>query len=116
MARLDRVEGEVATSVLCIGEIVFGARRRGGGRRYEAYLREVVLPTMRILDVDLAVATAYGAIRAEVEGRGRPRADMDLLIAATALAHGLTVVTQNTRHFEGIAGLAVEDWTQPRPG
>jgi tRNA(fMet)-specific endonuclease VapC len=36
---------------------------------------------------------------------------VDLLIAATALVHGLTLVTHNTRHYAGIEGLTIEDWT-----
>jgi predicted nucleic acid-binding protein len=37
--------------------------------------------------------------------------DFDFLIAATAKAHGLVLATINVRHFKGIDGLAVEDWT-----
>jgi predicted nucleic acid-binding protein len=39
--------------------------------------------------------------------------DCDVIIAATAMRHGLVLVTANTRHFNWIAGLAVEDWRQP---
>ncbi len=44
---------------------------------------------------------------------GKPQKDADLLIAATALEHGLTLVTGNTKDFSWIAGLALEDWRQP---
>jgi tRNA(fMet)-specific endonuclease VapC len=37
-------------------------------------------------------------------------ADFDLAIAATALAHGLTMVTHNTRHFNRVPGLVLDDW------
>jgi tRNA(fMet)-specific endonuclease VapC len=37
--------------------------------------------------------------------------DFDILIGATAIVHGLTLVTNNTRHFENISGLALEDWS-----
>ena len=43
---------------------------------------------------------------------GRGADDADILIAAFCLAHGYTLVTHNTRHFEGIAGLELEDWAE----
>jgi len=42
--------------------------------------------------------------------RGRPVAPLDLLIAATALLHNLTVVTHNVQDFIEVEGLRVEDW------
>lgn len=42
--------------------------------------------------------------------RGMPKNDADLIIAATAIAHGHSLVTSNTTHFSWIPGLAVEDW------
>ena len=112
MRRLDRLQAHVCTSALCVGEMVYGARRVAHGGRYEAYLREVVLPHLPILGVDLEVATTYGELRAATERAGRPRSDLDLLIAATALRHDLVVVTRNVRDFEDLPGLTVEDWTQ----
>ncbi|QDU88206.1 tRNA(fMet)-specific endonuclease VapC [Pirellulimonas nuda] len=47
---------------------------------------------------------------ADARRSGRPRGDADLLIAATAMAHGLTLATSNTRHFEWISGLSLDDW------
>jgi tRNA(fMet)-specific endonuclease VapC len=44
---------------------------------------------------------------------GRPQKDADLLIAATALEHGLTLVSGNTADFSWIPGITLEDWRQP---
>jgi tRNA(fMet)-specific endonuclease VapC len=111
MRRLDRLWAHVCTSVLCVGEMTYGARRVAHGVRYEAYLREVVLPHLPVLGVDVDIATRYGALRARCKAAGAPRADLDLLIAATALCHGLVVVTANVRDFAGLPGVRVEDWT-----
>jgi predicted nucleic acid-binding protein len=45
--------------------------------------------------------------------QGRPTMSTDLFIAATALVHDLTLVTHNTRHFQNVPDLAVEDWLVP---
>ena len=59
---------------------------------------------------DDAAAFRYGTIRAVLEKDGRPIGPNDTLIAAIALAHGLTVVTHNTAELARVPELAVEDW------
>jgi tRNA(fMet)-specific endonuclease VapC len=61
--------------------------------------------------VDRAVATAFASSKAVQRGQGRMVSDLDLLIAATAKAHGLVVATTNAKHFNLLEGLAVEDWS-----
>lgn len=51
-----------------------------------------------------------GNIRAHLAGQGTPIGPYDLQIAAIAVAHGLTVVTHNTREFARVPGLKLEDW------
>lgn len=55
----------------------------------------------------------YASERARLQASGRKLQDFDLLIGVTALAHGLIVVTNNTRHFDWLPQLQLEDWTQP---
>src|SRR3954453_11220890 len=66
------------------------------------------------LPFDDDAAHEYGRIRAELEASGAAIGPNDLLIAAIALVHGLTLVTHNTREFSNLAGLALEDW-QSKP-
>ena len=54
----------------------------------------------------------YGRVRAELEAGGRPLAEPDLRIAAIALAHGMTLVTANVRHFSRVEELPVENWLE----
>ena len=51
-------------------------------------------------------------MRAELEARGRPLGEPDLRIAAIALAHGMTLVTANVRHFSRVEELPVENWLE----
>jgi len=52
----------------------------------------------------------YAQQKAHLRKKGRPVDDMDLLIGVTALAHGFTLVTRNTRHFADIDGLSLQNW------
>ena len=63
-----------------------------------------------MLDLDLDDAREAGRLRAELAAVGLPIGGYDLLIAGQACARGLIVVTANTREFERVAGLRVEDW------
>jgi predicted nucleic acid-binding protein len=61
-----------------------------------------------VIPIDASVALAAGRLRARREQRGRPVAQADMLIAACALTHGLTLVTRNLDDFEG-CGIALLD-------
>ena len=110
VAKLREHSHELAMSVVSVGEIVFGARRVAGGQRYLDYLSEVVLPRVPVLAMDVAVAIRYGELRAVLENEGQPLADLDLLIAATALENNLTLVSGNLRHFRRVPGLQLANW------
>ena len=69
-----------------------------------------ILPLAQWLHVDAAVATAAADLGATLRRAGLPLETTDVMIAATALVHRLTVVTRNVRHFERVPGLAVENW------
>ena len=55
-------------------------------------------------------AEEYGLIRADLDHAGTPIGPNDLLIAATARAHDLVLVTHNTREFSRVSGLQIDDW------
>lgn len=106
LARQDRI----AISVIAIEELTFGIARMPGARRakLERWLEELVSSGVEIFDVTPAIARASGEARAGREAAGRPVAPEDMMIAATALVHGLTVATRNVRDFEG-CGVTVFD-------
>ncbi len=99
----------LAISGICEAEVCFGLARRDSPRLWREY-REFLENRLVLLPVEKAVAEMYGRLKAAMESGGEPRADFDLLIAATALEHGLVLATLNLRHFKGIPGLRVEDW------
>lgn len=100
--------GAQFTSAVVIGELYAGAFRSAARERHLAGIEGRVLPAVTVLPYDVAVARAYGELRALLEAAGTRLPDADLQIAATALVHGLGVVTGNVRHFARIPGLRVE--------
>jgi tRNA(fMet)-specific endonuclease VapC len=98
-----------ATTTITLGELLYGAARRGS-ERLTRQVREVVSTATSILPFDNEAAEAYGPLRARLEGEGRRLDEPDLRIASIALSRGLTVVTGNVRHFARVPDLAVENW------
>lgn len=68
------------------------------------------LTPMRFLPMTEPIADMSAAIRAELAGAGQQIGPYDVQIAATARVHGLTLVTHNTKEFQRISGLLLEDW------
>lgn len=71
---------------------------------------DLVLTQLTVLPWTSAAADVYGPLKDTLKRQGRPIGDMDTLIAAHALVEDLILVTHNTRHFENIPGLKLEDW------
>ena len=98
---------EQFTSSIVIGELYKGAYRSPARERHLDHIKKRILPAVTVLPYDVATANIYGQIRAKLEETGQILADADLQIAATALYHGLDLVTGNLRHFRRIDGLRI---------
>lgn len=98
---------EQFTSAVVVGELYKGAFRSPAVARHLENIEKRVLPAVTVLSYDVAAARVYGQVRARLESAGRPLADADLQIAATALLHGLELVTGNVKHFKPVAGLKI---------
>lgn len=99
---------EQFASAVTVGELYAGAYRGRAHARHLRNIREHVLPRLTVVPYDTRAAETYGRIRAALEDAGQRLADADLQIAATALTHGMTLVTGNVRHFARVPGLAIE--------
>jgi predicted nucleic acid-binding protein len=98
---------EQYASAVTIGEMYRGAFRTHDGRHL-VNIEERVLTTITVLPYDTAVARVYGDLHAQLAASNSLIADADLQIAATAVNHGLTLVTANLKHFARVPGLVVE--------
>jgi len=65
---------------------------------------------VRVIPFDDRAAQASAGIRAGLEMKGTPIGPYDVLIAGSALAHGVTLVTRNTKEFSRVDGLSLESW------
>jgi len=93
---------EIGVSVVTVEEIAYGLARKPNAR-IEAWFRTFLRDSCVILPVTAEIAEQAGRIRGRLAAAGRSRTQADMLIASTALAHGLTLVTRNTRDFEGVS-------------
>jgi len=100
---------EQFTSAVVVGELYQGAFRSSAVGRHLENIEKRVLPSLTVLAYDVAAARVYGEIRARLEAAGRPLADADLQIAATALLHHLELVTGNVKHFRRVPQLRVSE-------
>jgi predicted nucleic acid-binding protein len=102
-------------SVITLAEIQKGIEMLAAGKRrtqLEQWLRQDLESWFsgRILPVDRQVAGRWASLVAQGAQTGRLLPAVDSLIAATALAHNLTIVTRNTRDFAGIGAMIVNPW------
>lgn len=104
-------DGSLCVSVLCEAEILQGLEARDSAPLWDRY-RSLLEGRLPVLDVNVEVARTYAALAGPLIRGGKPRPVVDLLIAATARNSGLILATLNARHFEGIEGVAVEDWSR----
>ena len=112
IARLrSHAPSEIRVSSVTRAELLYGARRSARVTENLRLLASFFAPLVS-LPFDDACAEEYGALRATLSAAGRPIGPNDLLIAATALAHDLTLVTHNLREFSRITGLKIEDWEE----
>ena len=102
---------QLAISAVTEGELRYGAARRPGAPRLRTIVDEFLL-RMTILPWDSEAAQHYGQVRAALQREGLPMGNLDMMIAAHALALGAVLVT-NDQAFTRIKELNLEDWTKP---
>ena len=108
--RLQTLEkGDAVLSVITTGEYFYGVAHAPVSALREKRAKRLI-DFFGVLPVDPEVAAIYGSIRADLRAKGTPIGPNDLWLAAHAKAHGLIMVTRNTREFKRVKGLKVEDW------
>ncbi|HEV8047690.1 MAG TPA: type II toxin-antitoxin system VapC family toxin [Terriglobales bacterium] len=101
---------EVGISVITEAELLFGLVRRPNATQLKIVIAEFLL-RVEILPWNSEAAQQYASIRAMLEADGQPMGNLDLMIAAQALASGTILVTSDAV-FRRVKGLEIEDWSK----
>lgn len=99
----------ISISMITYAELVFGAKRSQNEQKNMIkvnHIREIY----PIEELNEGVMDVFADIKAKMFDKGIRIEDMDLLIAATAIYNELTLVTNNTKHFENVPNLKLENW------
>ncbi len=95
---------------IVMAELMHGAYK---SKRSAETLKDTIdfLANFEIIEFGVIEADMYGQIRALLEHKGQIIGNNDMLIAATAITHNATLITNNTQEFSRIDGLKLSDWT-----
>jgi tRNA(fMet)-specific endonuclease VapC len=100
---------ELFVTSISVAELTHGADR--SLHREDNLTRlEVLFAALVVLPFDEMAGRRFGHLKAELEERGEPLDDLDLQIASIALEHNLPLATNNTRHFQRVKNLELENW------
>jgi tRNA(fMet)-specific endonuclease VapC len=109
-----RHDEEFFVSVVTASELLHGVHRANRPEvraRRSAFVEAILLP-LPVLPIDLTTARAHAQLWAELATTGQTIGSDDLWLAATCVAHGLSIVTSNVREFSRVPGLNVEVWPE----
>ena len=98
-------------SAISLMELYYGACK---SEKVESNLAKVktIETSLAIVRAGEEVVELFGMLKAQLEAKGQRVDDFDLVIASTALSHNLILVTNNTRHFQRIEGITLENWSR----
>jgi tRNA(fMet)-specific endonuclease VapC len=111
--RFVQYSGRLRVSSIILGELYTWAYRRPDPAPTLKAIADELLPHLTELVFDRSCADEFGQIHTALLRLGRPVHAVDMQIAATAVVHSLTLVTHNTRDFQHIPGLQLDDWLAP---
>ncbi len=104
------INDPLAISIITLMELYYGAYK---SQNIETNLAKIkaIENHIEVIPDNQECAEVFARIKTKLEKQGNRLDDFDLIIAACALTHNLTLVTNNTKHFNRISGLNYENWT-----
>ena len=108
---LEHDPDDICISSITYAELMYGVEKSQAVEKNRLAM-SLFLSPITVVDFDGYAAEEYGRIRAELEKMGTPIGPMDMLIAGHAKSEGLILVTNNTREFNRVDNLVIEDWTK----
>jgi tRNA(fMet)-specific endonuclease VapC len=111
--RFVQHSGRLYTSSVSLAELYDWASSRSDPAPVRAAIQSLLMYEVSVIPFDVDCAEGFGWLRVDLRRQGINLDNMDLLIAVTALVYDLTLVTHNTRHFQNIPNLRLDDWLTP---
>ena len=105
----EKLNDGICISAITLAELAHGVEKSAAREKNRAALLRF-LTILTVLPFDDLAAAEYGEVCADLQRKGTPIGTMDMLIAAHAKTEGLILVTNNTREFERVDGLNLENW------
>ena len=105
---IKRQDDDICISVITYAELLYGVKN-SGSNKIETEVKRF-LSLVRVLDWSEAAARHYADIKHFLKKNGSPIGNMDMLIAATAIAINVPLVTNNKKHFRLVPNLTIADW------
>lgn len=105
---LDHRPSEICISSITLAELRYGADMRRSRKLHR--LIDAFSEAITVMPFDAVAADRFGTVAASLARKGAPIGGFDTLIAAHALALRLTLITNNSRHFDRVAGLKTANW------
>lgn len=105
---LEHRPSQLCISSITLAELRFGADAKGSRKLHG--LIGTFVQSMAVMPFDQAAADRFGPVANALAKRGEPIGTFDTLIAAHALSLSLTLVTNNTKHFQRVTGLRTANW------
>ena len=102
---------EICISSVTYAELVHGVEKSKAIEKNRVALA-LLLANIEIMNFDSLATESYGKVRANLEKVGTPIGPLDMMIAGHAKSLDYTVVTNNTKEFERVKGLKLENWTE----
>ena len=102
---------EICISSVTYAELVHGVEKSQAIEKNRLALA-LLLANIEIVSFDSLAAESYGKIRADLEKAGTPIGPLDMMIAGHARSLGYTIVTNNTKEFQRVRNLKLENWVE----
>ena len=108
---LLHINDPIKVSVITLMELYYGAYK---SQKVTGNLAKIktIEQSLEIIPVRIESVEIFGMLKSKLEKSGSRLDDFDLIIAACAMAHNLTLVTNNEKHFQRIEGLKLTNWTR----
>ena len=109
LENFNRYPGQICISTITLTELIHGVEKSNGPGHNLRVLQDFI-GRLTVLEFGIEAAGHYGNIRTVLERMGTPISVNDLYIASHARSEALTLVTNNTKEFQRIEGLRLENW------